>query len=864
MRSRRTEDRVASARRARERTIWWFRLGAAVFLVLQTAVETGDNATVSWLLAAGFAASVAVTWRPVHGDHDDRTVRLAGAFSMAADVVTVGVLLANNLTDPAEPIYLVGILAQIEATVRWPRRGGLVAGVVTGLAAGAWTLAVPWNLDQPADLSFATMRAGTIIALGVFLWSVVRQLSEQHDLLQNVFDTSLDVIVVLDRDGRVVSANAATVDMLGIPPEDLVGHDYRRFLHPDALPPGELATDGLPFGKVTDEPVLLQRRFVRPDGAERWLELNVASGAGDGLVHVSARDITERREAERRIAASEQRFRSLFEHNSDAVFSLDLEGRFTSVNPAAERIAGYSSDELQGTNFADLIAPEHLDRSVEYFQVALEGGSQDFELTVLARDGRRVDLDVTNMPIVVDDEVVGVFGVATDVTDRRQLERRLGHQATHDALTGLPNRAHLERVLAETLNRADRARTLLFIDLDRFKLVNDSLGHRSGDEVLLQVVDRLSQKLRGDDLLARWAGDEFCLLLGERTSESTAVAIAERLLEVIAEPFTLDGRKVHLSASIGVARSDAVDDPGRFVQIADLAMYEAKRAGRNRVAVYDASSVDNGPSQLDLEAELHDAVDRGLLRLHYQPIVELDTGRIVAVESLVRWPQMDGTLRPPASFIPLAEESGLIRALTRFVLDRACAQLLAWERDLGLESLQVWVNISAADLQDRAFVGEVRAALDGSGVEPERLVLEVTESMLLRDVARVDQVVDELRRTGVSFAIDDFGTGYSSMGQLHRLQVAACKIDRAFVEAAPLSERGEAVVRSMVELGSAFGFVVVGEGVERADELATLVGAGCRLAQGHLLATPMDPAELVDVLRAGSIELPTAGSPESR
>ncbi|MFP5322428.1 MAG: putative bifunctional diguanylate cyclase/phosphodiesterase [Acidimicrobiia bacterium] len=842
------DGRTGADRLARERFLWRFRCAAAVFAVVQTLVETGDDARLSWVALAIFVASVAGSGLALARRPDGRTAGVVGVVTMATDVVYVASVLVNNVEDPAKPVYLLSLLAMFEATIRWRRRGGLVAGVVAASAAAAWTIVVSSRVLGDPHVEYATMRAGVMIGLGVFLGWLVRQLTEQHDLLQGILDTTRDVIVSVDRAGRIVSVNGASASVLGFAPDELVGLPYRDLIHPDDIQ----NPDGPPPLPV-DGPMLLERRTRHRDGTYRWLELSLsASPSGDHL-HVSARDITERREVRRRIEESEQRFRSLFEHNTDAVFAFDLDGRFTSVNPATERITGFTEAELLGSSFTELMEPSSLDDSTSRFQRAAAGEAQTYETAILDSSGERIDLDVVNSPIVVDGEIVGVFGVAKDVTQRRRLERQLGHQATHDALTGLPNRLHLEAALA-ACGRAGGERILLFIDLDRFKLVNDSLGHRSGDEVLVAAVDRLRANVRSGDLLARWAGDEFCVLLAPATAEDVAVVVADRLRAVLAEPFAVGERQVRLSASIGLAAAGS-EDFERLVQIADLAMYEAKRGGRNRVVIYAPGSEGPALTQLDLEAELALAIDAGDIGTHYQPIVDIVTGEVRAVEALVRWPAADGTLRLPSSFIPVAEESGLIRPLTRAVLADACRELARWDA-VGACPVQVWVNISVADLESPDFAREVRDVLESSGVGPERLVLEVTETMLMRDAEQVDRTIADLRSTGVSFAIDDFGTGYSSLSQLHRLQVAACKVDREFVCQAPVQASDAIVLGALVEVGVAFGLPVVAEGIERPDELAAAVAAGCTLAQGFLLGRPAPGPELDDLLRHGRVALP--------
>jgi len=829
-------------------------VAGAAFVALQSAIAPGDHQGLSWTIVAFFAVSVAATGLVLARSPDARRVGRVGVASMACDGAVVAAVMANNLSDRAEPIYLVGLLAVLEATIRWRRWGGIAGGVVAGVAAAAWTVVVSERtLGEPA-VDYASMRGGTIIGLGVFLGFLVRRVTEQHDTLQGILDTTRDLIVSLDGRGRILSVNAAAERLLGYAPEEMVGRRYWEFFHPDDVQPLTDRRLAIPTGQT----VLFERRARCRDGSVRWLELNAVAVPTNGTVHVSARDVTERREARRRIEESEQRFRSLFEHNSDAVYAMDLDGRFTMVNPAGERITGHPAEEIVGAHYGDLVSGEDRDHTGARFRRAVSGEAITYESAIVHSDGHRVELDVTNVPIVVDGQIVGVFGIAKDVTERRRLERQLGHQATHDTLTGLPNRAMLERAL-DAGAQAGAARTLLFIDLDRFKVVNDSLGHRSGDELLVAAVERLRANVRGDDLLVRWAGDEFCVLLGAGTSEDVALRIADRLRAVLAEPFSLAGRDVRLSASIGVAAAGA-DDAGRLVQLADLAMYEAKRAGRDRVVVYAGDPAPPARTQLDLEAELADAIDAGELEVHYQPILDASTGVVHAVEALARWPQPDGTVRMPAEFVPLAEESGLVRHLTRMVLRAACSTLARWDRLVpgATSSLQAWVNTSISDLESPAFGAEVRHALEVHGLPARRLVLEVTETMLMRDAAQVQRTIEELRQLGVALAIDDFGTGYSSLSQLHQLHVAACKIDREFVSQAPECEQDAVILQALVDVGTAFGLPVVAEGIERLEELDAARATGCPLVQGYLLGEPA-PAEAWDELLAGAAR-PTGGA----
>ncbi|MBK5224170.1 MAG: EAL domain-containing protein [Acidimicrobiia bacterium] len=846
-----------------ERLIWRFRFWACAFTAVQTAVRTGDDPRISWAFVVLFAASVGVSRHILAGEPSDATVRRVGVAAMALDVAIVSGTLFNNLTDPAEPIYMITVLLTLEAAVRWRFRGGALAGLMSGLAAGMWTWAVYERTGLPFVSDYATMRLGVLTVLGFFIGSIVERVNDERRTLQQTLDVSRDLIVSLDRKGTILTVNAACIDLLGYEPSELIDRSYHDFVQGgDRSAPGSSIFDGIP---QRESAILADRRFRCADGSSRWLELHLTRVDDGSVVYAVGRDVTERRAAARRLLVSEQRFRSLFDHSADAVYSFDLDGRFTSANPATLQMTGYSLDELGEMGFAPLIEPGHLDDTRARFEQAAAGIAQSYDMVLRTRDGRLIDLHVTNLPIVVDGTVVGVYGVAKDVTDRRRLERQLGFQARHDALTGLPNRVVLDELLRLVVeDRRGSGVALLFVDLDRFKVVNDSRGHHHGDELLVAVVGRLQSCLRTGDVLVRWAGDEFCAVLPGTGRAETAVAVAKRMLTSLEAPVELAGREVHVSASIGVAVAYGPDQVDGLLLQADQAMYEAKRAGRARISVYAAGGAVRERSQLDVEVELRRAIERAELSLVYQPVVEVATGHIVGFESLVRWPRPDGTCLPPAEFVPLAERTGLIRGLTRWSLGEACRQLAAWDDVAAVavgrtvRPLTMGVNVSAVDLGAPALVDEVACALAVSGIAPCRLVLEVTETMLIADPAAVQPIVEGLRALGVLLAIDDFGVGYSSLSQLQHLPVSLIKVDSAFMAGVEPGSRGAAIAASLIGISDAFGIPFVAEGVENVAQMEVLVAAGFPYAQGFLFARPGTPDEVLPLVRARQVALPAA------
>jgi len=436
-------------------------------------------------------------------------------------------------------------------------------------------------------------------------------------------------------------------------------------------------------------------------------------------------------------------------------------------------------------------------------------------------------------------------GSVSDVTDRRRAERQLQHDALHDVLTGLPNRALFMNRIEQVMQRATRDESVgcavLFLDIDRFKLVNDSLSHAVGDHLLVALAARVSGVLRPGDTVARIGGDEFTILLDGVVLERDAVIAAERVQRALAEPFDVDGHRLFVTASIGVARMSPRMSAPELLRNADIAMYDAKRRGRGRCVVFDDGMRSRRVDRLARQNDLRQAVEQHLLEVHYQPIVDLATGRVAALEALARWPE-DWPHVAPLDFIPIAEETGLIGALGQCVM-RAALEALAGLRRARLISDDVWVsvNVSPRQLDDPALPGQVSAAIAAAGLPATALRLEITESTLMHEAARVQRTVSEVCATGVGLHLDDFGTGYSSLATLHQLPVDALKIDRSFV--ASITAGSDVIVRSTIALAHSLGLRVIAEGIEDPVQLRLLRTLGCEYGQGYLFSRPRNIAE---------------------
>ncbi|MDQ3699026.1 MAG: EAL domain-containing protein [Gemmatimonadota bacterium] len=504
-----------------------------------------------------------------------------------------------------------------------------------------------------------------------------------------------------------------------------------------------------------------------------------------------------------------------------------------------------------------VVMAAHTRPTPRFGAVALSSPSGDLVGALFALEPSHRSLTDDDLTALADAAGVGTTEIALrhDLAERECVEQQLRHDSLHDALTSLPNRTlFLERLghaLARARRRPDYLFAVLFLDLDRFKVVNDSLGHQVGDELLVAVARRLEACLRTEDTVARLGGDEFAILLEDISGISDAGRIAERIQQRLSGPVNLSGYEVFTSASIGIVDSSAAHGASdHLLRSADMAMYRAKAAGKARYEMFDRAMHAQALARLQLETDLRHGFERGEFRIYYQPIVSLETGRIVAVEALLRWAQFERGIVSPADFIPLAEEMGLILQLGRWVLEEACAQVQSWRRDIPeAPPLALAVNLSARQFSQSDLVGQVATALAGSGFPANSLTLEITESVVVENPDNAANVLRGLKRLGVEVHMDDFGTGYSSLSYLTRLPIDAIKIDRAFVGRMESEDTHFQLVRTILTLARAMNLRAVAEGVETVAQLVALRKLGCEHAQGYLFSTPLPASELELLLR---------------
>jgi diguanylate cyclase (GGDEF)-like protein/PAS domain S-box-containing protein len=679
-------------------------------------------------------------------------------------------------------------------------------------------------------------------------------------------------MMIADLRGRFLYANSAYCAMTGYSEAELRGRSVRTITHSDDRADTQVLGRRLLSGEIAS--FIVERRTVRADGVEICVRNSVSlvrDRTGEPVAMLAiAEDVTagkraeaERSRAEAALQASEERLRIALDATGLGTFEWDAVAGHSAWSSRLEALYGLAPGEFDGkdTSFGELVFPDDRDRVMATFAAAAASGEDsDIEYrTARPRpDGSPRWLLTRGQVIYGDDgQLVRIIGTVLDITERKLAQEALHHQAFHDALTGLPNRALFTDRLEHALTRAGRRDTsvaVLFLDLDNFKVVNDSLGHAQGDALLGIVAQRLRDCLRAADTGARLGGDEFTVLLEDVSGEAEALTVAERIARALRVPVVLQGREVVISASIGIAIALPNGAGNDLMREADLAMYRAKANGKAGCALFDPRLEMRAMERLELETDLRRALARGEFRVHYQPIVALGDETIAGVEALVRWQHPERGLVQPLSFIPVAEETGLIVPIGQWVLEQACQQSRLWQEQFPRHApLSISVNLSARQLQHPGLVADVARAVLDAGMDPATLELEITESVVMQDAEATDATLRALKAIGIRLAIDDFGTGYSSLSYLKRFPVDTLKIDRSFVDGLGSDSQDTAIVHSVAALARALDLSVTGEGVETSAQHVLLQQLGCNLAQGYLYARPIPAADITALLRQDRI-----------
>lgn len=745
----------------------------------------------------------------------------------------------------------------------------------------------------PAELSISAVEGanGAPTAFIAVVRDVTQRKQAEHALhetemrFRSVTQSANDAIIAADNSGNIFSWNKGARIIFGYSEEEILGHPLAILIPQQYQEAHQREMDRVSSGgeaHVIGKTVEMYGK--RKDGTEFPLELSLATwGAGaDTFYSGFIRDITERKQAQQALVEREERFRALVQNSSDVITVLAPDGTIQYESPSAEKVLGYLPEELVGENAFTYIHPDDLGEVVREFTLLMEvpGGTSSVEFRFRHKDGTWRILQATGTNLVHTPAVGGIAISSSDMTDRRAFESQLEYQAYHDLLTGLPNRALFMDRLEHALTQASSQRhagsvAVLFLDLDNFKVVNDSLGHKVGDQLLIAVSKRLQECLRAEDTIARLGGDEFTVLLEGIGDTGEIEEVAERIADKMQAPFplggydvlhtsSLEGYELFVTTSIGIALLNGPNDhPDDLLRQADVAMYEAKSKGKARHVLFEPRMTMRVRKHMQIEGELRQALERDEFRVYYQPIVDIGTGTIQGVEALVRWEHPVRGLIPPIEFIPVAEQTGLIIPIGKWVLEQACRQMQEWQlqRNRQLDGLPltvpltVSVNLSAKQFGHPRLVQDIEHALHTSGLDPHSLKLEITESVTMEDVKSAVGILQELKSLGIRLAIDDFGTGYSALSYLKRFPIDTLKLDRSFIMGLGQDPEDTAIVEATIAFAKTLNLTVTAEGIETIQQLQELQALMCDQGQGYYFAKPMAADALGDMLAEATLDV---------
>jgi diguanylate cyclase (GGDEF)-like protein/PAS domain S-box-containing protein len=689
-------------------------------------------------------------------------------------------------------------------------------------------------------------------------------LRESEQQFRKSFDDAAIGMALVGTDGRFLRTNRSLREILGYPEEELLGKTFQDITHPDDLGADLYNFDRILVGEVRTYQI--EKRYMHKEGHVVWAHLSVSMAQdeeGEPLYFVSQiQDISERKRAEQKIRDAEQRYRTLVEQIPAVTYIDPVNDPHTSLytSPQIEQVLGYTPQEWQNEKlWPKRLHPEDRERILAADERFEAGGEYPFseEYRLLAKDGSVVW--VREEAVLVRNEAGEPLywqGVFYDLTERKALEERLHYQAFHDPLTDLPNRRlfadHLQGALKRTRRRKGRKSAVLFMDLDNFKVVNDSLGHEVGDHLLVAVGQRLEGCLRREEVVARLGGDEFTLLLENISSAGEAEEVAERIIRELMAPFAIDGHLIFATISIGIALSDTVGlgQGDLLLRAADIALYRAKGKTKACYEVFDRSKDAYALERLELENDLRKAIERDELRLYYQPVISLESTNIAGMEALLRWEHRERGMMSPAEFIPLAEETGLIVPIGLWTLEEACRQAREWQDSYQIDPSPITgVNLSLRQFQHPGLVEDVARVLRETGLEPGNLALEITESVAMQDEDVTISTLEELKSLGVWLVIDDFGTGNSSLSYLtSQFKMDHLKIDGSFIRKFVEDSDDSAIITGLIDFAHAVSLRVIAEGVETAVQLKRLREMGCEFVQGNYMAKPLPSAEASELL----------------
>lgn len=718
---------------------------------------------------------------------------------------------------------------------------------------------VVWILEKVTSISYE----GTRAALGNFMditeqklfQEAMRQSEERYRTILEEMDNAYFEV---DLAGNYTFVNDAVCRLMGYPKEELIGQTFRKQVDEEDT---KILYDA--FGKIftTCRPERgIFYKYARKDGSTRYAEISGLplcnpQGAIIGFRGIG-RDITEQKLLEEALRQSEERYRTVMEEIDEWYFETDLSGDLIFVNGALSRDLGYFPEPSTRVNFHTFFDRQEAAQIYETFHQVYETGRpvKNYPLEFIRRDGRRIFAEISILPKRDQAGSICEFrGVGHDITERKKSEERIRYLATHDGLTGLPNRVLFNQLLQHAIQSAKRYKrmfAIFFIDLDCFKRINDTLGHDAGDQLLREVAVRFKRTLRAMDTVARLGGDEFVVLSEEIEDLSYVTTVARKILSAAMRPMMIMGEECRVTASIGVSLypKDGYDEQ-TLMKNADIAMYFAKGEGKNNYKLYSNDIKSQSAERLSIETNLRSALERNEFFLQYQARLDVRTGEINGVEALLRWKHPDLGFLMPARFISVAEESGMIVSIGRWVLRTACFQNVAWQK-MGLPPVSMSVNLSVRQLTDDHLIDDIQRALRDSGLEPRLLELEITEAMIMHHPVRMIAVLGKIKKLGVRIAIDNFGTGYSSLAQIRRFPVDTLKIDRSFIRDIMENPEDISVARAILSMGQTLSLTIVAEGVETEAQMGFIQEHACDEMQGFHFSAPVSSDQFAELLRS--------------
>ncbi len=687
--------------------------------------------------------------------------------------------------------------------------------------------------------------------------ATLKALRQSEEKFRSILENIEEGFFEVDLAGNFTFFNDSTCVLLGYSRNEMMNMNYRQYTEKDASKKVFQIFNNI---YVTGTPIKdFDWLIIRKNGAKRYVAASVylkkdSSGNPVGFQGFT-RDVTERKIALEALRQSEEKYRNILENIQEAYFEVDLAGNFTFFNDSLCRLTGCFRDELTGMNYSHFSDKENSKKVFLTFNNVYTTGqpSDGFDWCITRRDGTKRYIEASvSLTKDTSDKPAGFKGVIRDITERKRIEQELNYIATHDTLTGLPNRLMFNQLLNQTIQSAKRnvkQLAVLFIDLDRFKIINDSLGHEAGDQLLQEIAKRFKESLRAVDIVSRLGGDEFVILIENFNDMNQVKTVAHKILSAAIKPMVIVGEECRVTASIGISvyPKDGQDEQS-LMKNADIAMYFAKEEGKNNYQFYSPDIKNHSSERLSIETNLRRALERREFSLEYQARLDFKTGEITGVEALLRWNNPYLGQVTPTQFIPLAEETGLIVPIGTWVLKTACAQNVAWQKQ-GLPPVCVAVNLSLRQLMNENLLNDIGEALKESGMESHLLELEITESMVMHNPAKLIKLLTKIKEMGVRLAIDDFGTGYSSLAQIKHFPIDTLKVDRSFIRNLPQDSEDKAIIEAIIAMGKTLSLTVVAEGVETAEQESYLKDHICDEMQGFYFSKPVGADKFAELLR---------------